>query len=77
MEARKRSLADNSSNISGSGNRRRSSFFERRSEMDPTVHLLDYELYLASIPKESLSSATHSLLEILLKLFQEDSACRR
>ena len=76
MEARKRSLADNSCNISG-GNRRRSSLSEKRSEMDPTVHLLDYELYLASIPKESLSSVTHSLLEILLKLFQEDSACRR
>lgn len=45
--------------------------------MSPTVHLLNYELYVASIPKDTLSSATHSLLQLLLQLFQEDSECRR
>ncbi len=48
-----------------------------RTETDPTVHLLNFELYVASIPKEALSSATHPLLHILLELFQEDSKCRR
>ena len=37
--------------------------------LESTIHLLDYELYVASIPKDCLASATHALLKILLKLF--------
>lgn len=43
----------------------------------PTLHLLSYELYVARIRKESLSSVTHSLLQLLLRLFGESSDCRR
>lgn len=48
-----------------------------RKEMESTVHLLNYELYVARIPKDDLSSATHSLLQILLRLFGESQDCRR
>ena len=46
------------------------------SGLQPTIHLLNYELYVAGFPKDGISSATHSLLQIMLKLFQ-DSECRR
>ena len=72
MEARRRSFAETA--------RKRSSTVEiPRTErgMSSKVHLLSYELYVASIPKDTLSSTTHSLLRILLELFQEDSECRR
>ena len=45
--------------------------------MESTVHLLDSELYLASISKDSLPSVTHSLVKLLLRLFGPSPECRR
>ena len=45
--------------------------------MQPAVHLLEHKLKIVSVSKESLSSVTHSLLNVLLKLFSRDSNCRR
>lgn len=45
--------------------------------MEPTVHLLSYELYVAGFSKDGISNATYSLLQIMLGLFQENSDCRR
>ncbi len=56
---------------------RKASVEVRRQYMEPTMHLLNFELYVAKIPKDSLSSATHSLLQILLRLFSENPDCRR
>lgn len=45
--------------------------------LESTIHLLDYELYVASIPKNSIVSATHTLLQVLLKLFGSNLDYRR
>ena len=45
--------------------------------MDSTLHLLGHELHVASVPKDSLSVVTHSLLQLLLRLFRGDSGARR
>ena len=45
--------------------------------MDSTLHLLGHELHVVSIPKDSLSAVTHSLLQLLLRLFGGDSGARR
>lgn len=37
--------------------------------MESTVHLLGHELFVATIPKDAVSDITHSLLRLLLKLF--------
>jgi hypothetical protein len=41
--------------------------------MESTVHLLRHELFVATIPKDSVSDVTHSLLRLLLRLFNGDS----
>ena len=45
--------------------------------MESSLHLLDYELHVASIKKDELSSATHSLLQLALRLFVPNPDCRR
>lgn len=69
----------NKRNTSTVDSERRNSLADRkiaRTGMEPTVHLLNYELHVVSIHKDALSGATHPLLQILLKLFQ-NSECRR
>lgn len=41
------------------------------------IHLLHHELYVASIPKQSLSRVSHSLLQVLLGLFDRDPKGRQ
>ena len=45
--------------------------------LQPALHLLGYELYVASVKKEALSELTHSLLQVLLQLFGRDVEARR
>ena len=45
--------------------------------MESTVHLLPHELFVATIPKDSVSGVTHSLLRLLLRLFNGDRESRR
>ena len=37
------------------------------------MHLLGHELYVATIPKDAVSDVTHSLLRLLLRLFNGES----
>ena len=41
--------------------------------MESTVHLLGHKLFVATIPKDEVSDVTHSLLRLLLRLFNGDS----
>ena len=45
--------------------------------VQPALHLLGYELYVASVKKEAMSELTHSLLRVLLRLFGRDAEARR
>ena len=45
--------------------------------VQPTLHLLRYELQLATVSKEALPDATHSLLQLTLGLLGKDASCRR
>lgn len=45
--------------------------------VQPTLHLLSYELQLASVSKDALPEVTHSLLQLTLRLLGKDSTCRR
>ncbi|KAL5477573.1 hypothetical protein EMCRGX_G024386 [Ephydatia muelleri] len=45
--------------------------------LQPALHLLGYELYVASVKKEALSELTHSLLQVLLQLFGREVEARR
>lgn len=44
--------------------------------LEPMLHLLHHELYVASIPKASLSRVSHSLLQLLLGLFGDPEGRR-
>ena len=43
------------------------------ASMESTVHLLPHELFVATIPKDAVPDVTHSLLRLLLRLFNGDS----
>ncbi len=45
--------------------------------MESTVHLLENELYVASLEKERLPSVSHSLVGLLLRLLGPQAECRR
>lgn len=45
--------------------------------MESTVHLLENELYLASLEKEKLPSISHSLMGLLLRLLGPEPECRQ
>ncbi len=45
--------------------------------MESTVHLLENELRVASIDKDHLPSASHTLVGLLLKLLGPQPECRR
>lgn len=47
------------------------------SAMDSSLHLLSYELFVASIPKEHLPEVTHPLLRLLLQLLHSTSDYRQ
>jgi len=44
--------------------------------LEPMLHLLHHELYVASIPKASISRVSHSLLQLLLGLFGDPEGRR-
>jgi hypothetical protein len=44
--------------------------------MESTVHLLGHKLFVATIPKDEVSDVTHSLLRLLLRLFNGESTRR-
>lgn len=45
--------------------------------LESTVHLLGYELHVASLGKSSLPAATHTLVRLLLRLFGRGPECRK
>ncbi len=62
--------------------RRRSSFAHAMlaagmNGMESTVHLLENELYVASLDKDSLPSLSHSLVGVLLRLLGPQPECRQ
>ncbi len=76
--AGKRSSVDYfvSRNITTAVNGISSSALHNRS-LDSTISLLNFELYVARVKKDSLSRTTHYLLQVFLRLFGESPECRR
>ena len=45
--------------------------------VQPVLHLLGYELQLATVSKKALPDVTHSLLELTLGLLDKNASSRR